>query len=180
MMKEVYTITESMLEKIKNLPYENLPHMIEQVDEFIEYGYVQQSLNLFQQFGSREAESKGIDWEWTKYFYPENWSNVGLMFDKANPGHVIPQHTDHFKFYAIHFGIPKEKVRRRIVFLEDWKSGHFLEFDKKPHTHWKANEGFVFNSLVTHLSANAGLEDKYTLQISGFYHGSAIHESTRQ
>ena len=100
---------------------------MKQVDEFIKRGYVKQSLNLFQQFGSREAESKGIDWEWTKYFYPENWSNVGLMFDKANPGHVIPQHTDHFKFYAIHFGIPKEKVRRRIVFLEDWKSGHYFQ-----------------------------------------------------
>tara|TARA_Y100001980_G_scaffold46239_1_gene29249 strand:- start:3016 stop:3528 length:513 start_codon:yes stop_codon:yes gene_type:complete len=166
-MKKIYTITSSMINKIKNLPYEDLPHVQEQVDEFIKRGYVKQSLNLFEQFGSREAESKGIDWEWTKYFHPENWSNVGLMFDKANPGHVIPQHTDHFKFYAIHFGIPKEKVRRRIVFLEDWKSGHYFQLKNKPYVQWTQGDYVEWGCNDSHLGGNFGNEVRYTLQITG-------------
>ena len=73
----------------------------------------------------------------------------------------------------------KSEMVRANIFLEDWKSGHYLEFDEKPYTHWKANEGFVINQDVIHLSANAGLEDKYTLQVSGFYNDK-IHESPRQ
>ena len=98
---------------------------------------------------------------------------------KQEPGNIIPLHRD--MFYKIDSEYPnrKEEKVRANIFLEDWKSGHFLEFDKEPHTHWKANEGFVFNKEVTHLSANAGLEDKYTLQISGFYNDSSIHQSSR-
>ena len=105
---------------------------------------------------------------------------VSVSVIKQEPGNIIPLHRDMFHKITTEYPERMSVKVRANIFLEDWKSGHFLEFDKKPHTHWKANEGFVFNSLVTHLSANAGLEDKYTLQISGFYHGSAIHESTRQ
>ena len=35
-------------------------------------------------------------------------------------------------------------------------------------THWKAGEGFIWDSEHLHLSANAGLHPKFTLQVSGF------------
>ena len=35
-------------------------------------------------------------------------------------------------------------------------------------THWKAGEGWIWDSNHLHLSANAGMKDKYTLQVSGF------------
>ena len=108
-----------------------------------------------------------------------NMEVVSVSVIKQEPGNIIPLHRD--MFYKIDSEYPnrKEEKVRANIFLEDWKSGHFLEFDKEPHTHWKANEGFVFNKEVTHLSANAGLEDKYTLQISGFYNDSSIHQSSR-
>ena len=68
---------------------------------------------------------------------------------------------------------------RAYICREYWKSVHYLEVDEQPDTQWKGNEGYLINNKVIHLSANAGLEDKYTLQISGFYNDSAIHESTR-
>jgi len=37
------------------------------------------------------------------------------------------------------------------------------------HTHWEAGQGFIWDSGPLHLSANAGMKPKYTLQISGFY-----------
>ena len=106
-----------------------------------------------------------------------NMEVVSVSVIKQEPGNIIPLHRDMFyKIDSEHPEREEEKVRANI-FLEDWKSGHYLEFDKEPCTHWKANEGYILNKEVIHLSANAGLEDKYTLQISGFYNDSSIHQS---
>ena len=105
---------------------------------------------------------------------------VSVSVIKQEPGNIIPKHRDMFHKITTEFPDRKCMKVRANIFLEDWKSGHYLEFDEQPHTHWKANEGFILNSQVIHLSANAGLEDKYTLQISGFYYGDTLHESTRQ
>ena len=105
---------------------------------------------------------------------------VSVSAIKQEPGNIIPKHRDMFFKIKEHFPKAKAELVRANIFLEDWKSGHYMEFDDMPHYHWIANEGFVMNNEVIHLSANAGLEDKYTLQISGFYNDRAIHESTRQ
>ena len=109
-----------------------------------------------------------------------NMDVVSVSVIKQEPGNIIPKHRDMFHKITTEFPDRKCMKVRANIFLEDWKSGHYLEFDEQPHTHWKANEGFILNSQVIHLSANAGLEDKYTLQISGFYYGDTLHESTRQ
>lgn len=89
------------------------------------------------------------------------------------PGCVIPLHRD--TFYLINQNYPdrtEPKVRANI-FLEDYKLGQFLQFETDSgyltSTEWKAGEGFLFDSSHLHLSCNAGMQDKYTLQVSGFY-----------
>ena len=104
---------------------------------------------------------------------------VSVSVIKQEPGNIIPKHRDMFFKIKEKYPDVKSEMVRANIFLEDWKSGHYLEFDEKPYTHWKANEGFVINQDVIHLSANAGLDDKYTLQVSGFYNDK-IHESPRQ
>ncbi len=94
---------------------------------------------------------------------------VSLSIIKQKPGHMIPMHRD--MFYKIGLAQPDRtdpKVRANI-FLGDWKPGQYLEFNEEPCTHWKKNDGFIFDQDVIHLSVNAGGYDKYTLQISGFY-----------
>ena len=108
-----------------------------------------------------------------------NMEVISVSVIKQEPGNIIPKHRDMFHKITTEFPDKKSMKVRANIFLEDWKSGHYLEFDEKPYTHWKANEGFVINQDVIHLSANAGLEDKYTLQVSGFYNDK-IHESPRQ
>ena len=105
---------------------------------------------------------------------------ISVSVIKQEPGNIIPKHRDMFFKIRVQYPNVETELVRANIFLEDWKSGHYIEFDEQPHTHWKANEGFILNQDVIHLSANAGLEDKYTLQISGFYNDSAIYESTRQ
>jgi hypothetical protein len=89
------------------------------------------------------------------------------------PGHVIPYHRD--MFYKINQSHPdrKELKVRANIFLEPGKLGHILQFtlnnQHETFTNWEANTGYMFDSTVLHLSCNAGMEPKYTLQISGFY-----------
>lgn len=86
------------------------------------------------------------------------------------PGCVIPIHKD--EFFVIKKENPerckKEMLVRANIFLEDWKMGHFLQYDDEVCTHWKAGQGITWNNEHLHLSVNAGLENKYTMQLSGF------------
>ena len=91
------------------------------------------------------------------------------------PGCVIPYHRD--TFYQIGQKYPDRtelKVRANI-YLEDYKLGQMIQYvenDKiNTSVDWKAGEGFIWDSSILHLSANAGLHEKYTMQISGFLTG---------
>ena len=109
-----------------------------------------------------------------------NMEVISVSVIKQEPGNIIPKHRDMFHKITTEFPDRKSMKVRANIFLEDWKSGHYLEFDEEPCTHWKANEGYILNNQVIHLSANAGLEDKYTLQVSGFYYGNTLHKPTGQ
>lgn len=84
------------------------------------------------------------------------------------PGCVIPLHRD--MFYQISIKYPEDsrlKVRAN-VHLEDWKMGHFIQYDNNVFTHWAAGDALLWDSDVWHLGANAGFQHKFTLQVSGF------------
>jgi len=113
-----------------------------------------------------------------------DFEQLGLMLDmdvitvssiRQDPGNVVPYHRD--VFYKIRQQHPARTDRcvRANIFLEHSRLGHMLQFtlDDRHHavTEWQANTGYMFDSTVLHLSCNAGLEPKYTLQISGFYLG---------
>ena len=102
-----------------------------------------------------------------------NMEVVTISSIKQPPGNIIPIHRD--TFFQIKKRFPddnRQKVRANI-FLEDWNVGHMLQYEFQGGwsscTHWEAGQGFIWDSGPLHLSANAGMSDKYTLQISGFY-----------
>ena len=89
------------------------------------------------------------------------------------PGNVVTLHRD--TFFKINNLYPEDsrlKVRANI-YMQDWAPGHFINYQDEnlewqTSTHWKQGDGFLWDSNHLHLSANAGLLPKYTLQISGF------------
>jgi hypothetical protein len=88
---------------------------------------------------------------------------------KQKPGNTIPLHID--RFYKLKQQNPEcigEPVRANI-FVEDWKWGHVIQFEDSLKSNWKKNTGWIFNEHVLHLSSNCGMQDKYTLQLSGFF-----------
>jgi len=84
------------------------------------------------------------------------------------PGCVIPLHRDTFFQISKNYPDRTDPKVRANIYLEDWKLGHFIQYDDQVSTHWHKGEGFLWDSEVLHLGANAGMENKYTLQISGF------------
>ena len=58
-------------------------------------------------------------------------------------------------------------IRRALVLLEDWKSGHYLEAMGEPVVGWRAGQVVEWTYDTPHSAANVGFADRYTLQITG-------------
>ena len=81
---------------------------------------------------------------------------------------MFPIHQDHFISYKKLFNITDtSKIWRCIVFMEDWKSGHYFEIDGQPVVNWKKGDYVMWNNDVPHYAGNFGLEPRYTMQITG-------------
>ncbi len=93
---------------------------------------------------------------------------ISISSIRQDPGCSLPPHKD--QFYKIQRSYPnRTELRVRAnIFLQDWKMGHFLQYNEYPITNWCAGTGIMWDSDVLHLSTNAGIEPKYTLQVSGF------------
>ena len=96
---------------------------------------------------------------------------VSISSILQEPGNVIPYHRDMFHKINERFPERSEPRVRANVFLQEGKLGHVLQFtvdqQHRTVTNWTANTGYMFDSEILHLSCNAGIEPKYTLQVSG-------------
>lgn len=112
-------------------------------------------------------------WDNTQIDYDNIGNQLGMEVITVSticqpPGNIVPLHRD--TFYQINQRYPaRTEVKARAnIYLEDWKLGHFIQYCDNISTHWQAGQGFLWDSTILHLSANAGMENKYTMQISGF------------
>ena len=93
--------------------------------------------------------------------------DVGCCYYRMETGVILPKHRDTYNVYRKKFGCSLDDVKRIIVFLEDWKSGHYFELDGKPIMNYKAGTYVEWSSDVEHMAANIGVDYRYTLQITG-------------
>jgi hypothetical protein len=110
---------------------------------------------------------------WTDKFiniYTElGWKNIGIAFYRMRTGTVMPTHSDLYKRYIELFDLQGQEhtIKRALLLLEDWKSGHYLEVDGHPYVKWQAGDVIDWVYSTPHSAANLGLEDRYTMQITG-------------
>jgi hypothetical protein len=97
------------------------------------------------------------------------WKDIGLAFYRMPTGTVMPVHQDLYKRYIELFNLQGQEtsIRRALVLLEDWKPGHYLEVAGEPYVKWQAGTTVDWIYDAPHMAANIGLEDRYTLQITG-------------
>ena len=58
------------------------------------------------------------------------------------------------------------KICRILIFLDDWKSGHYFELNGVPYTNGLKVITFGGVGMTPHIAANLGVEDRYTMQIT--------------
>jgi hypothetical protein len=115
-------------------------------------------------------------WDNKQIDYVEIGKQLGIEVITASticqpPGNIIPLHRDTFFKIKQQYPNRHEQKVRANIFLDNWKVGHIVQYNNgswKTCDDWKQGEGFIWDSSILHLSANAGFENKFTLQISGF------------
>jgi hypothetical protein len=97
------------------------------------------------------------------------WHDIGTSYYRMSTGTVLPTHGDLYKKYIELFDLAgrEHTIRRAIVFLEDWKPGHYAEIMDKPVVEWRAGTVLEWTYDTPHMAANLGLDYRYTLQITG-------------
>jgi hypothetical protein len=98
------------------------------------------------------------------------WKHFAWAFYKLLPGKWLPPHVDHFENYTKHYNIKdKTKIKRSIVFLEDWRPGHVFCLENRIILNWRAGDYYTWRHDASHWGGNFGDEARYTLQLTGVY-----------
>ena len=104
-----------------------------------------------------------------QHFESMGWRDIGCAYYRMTSGTVMPVHSDRYKRYIEVFNLQgrEHTIRRALILLEDWKSGHYLEVMDMPFVKWTAGQVVEWNYDTPHMAANLGIEPRYTLQITG-------------
>jgi len=87
------------------------------------------------------ADMKGRQPSWNHlfvdYFSAMGWKDIGTSYYRMTSGTVMPVHQDRYVKYVKLFGLEGQEynIRRALVMLEDWQSGHYLEVQGDPVVH---------------------------------------------
>ena len=98
------------------------------------------------------------------------WKDIGTSYYRMATGTILPTHSDLYLRYVELFNLKgqEQRIRRAIVFLEDWRPGHYFEGNNVAKVNWRAGDVVEWQYDAPHLAANLGLEPRYTLQITGW------------
>jgi|TARA_R110002074_G_scaffold292628_1_gene464314 hypothetical protein len=156
-------------DEYKHLEYKKMPFNNEyDVVKWREGGYHQDE----KYFTGQMVGHKGNLPTWNQTFldlakYQYNLKDVGVCYYRMVTNEIIPLHRDNYKLYREKFNCEMEDITRIVVFLEDWKSGHYFEIDGHPIVNWKAGNSVTWVGNIEHMAANIGIDYRYTLQITG-------------
>ena len=102
-------------------------------------------------------------------FQEQGWKDVGTSYYRMNTGTVLPTHQDLYVKYIDICNLKgcENTIRRAVIFLEDWKPGHYAEYMDQAYVNWRAGAVVEWTFDTPHMAANLGIAPRYTLQITG-------------
>jgi hypothetical protein len=94
-------------------------------------------------------------------------------FHIQRPGQMLMYHHD--LYYAIirdedpELSWKPEKLRRFVIFMEDWQPGHVWIAGNTTYSHWKAGECITWSWVdMPHGTANLSPNSRYSLHLTGY------------
>jgi hypothetical protein len=162
-----YWLTVFWDDEYLHLDYVNEPfNDTENTRRWIEQGYPAKFTGDMCDMRSRQPT---WNQQFVDMFSDMGWKDIGTSYYRMNTGTVLPTHGDlylkYIDLYKLHG--QEHRIRRAIVFLEDWASGHYFEAMGTPYTNWSAGQVMEWTYDTPHMAANIGTEPRYTLQITG-------------
>lgn len=107
---------------------------------------------------------------WMNYvqdYFPE-LKNLNFCISRFTPGTYFPMHIDRYGYYSKANNIQDlSSIVRYVLFLEDSAPGHMLQIGDTVYHNWPAGLCVGWNHSTPHMAANLGMQDRYTLQITG-------------
>lgn len=122
--------------------------------------YFSESNYLMQGFGDQLPDSA------KKFFEVLNISVGTISWTSIEPAKVIPVHVDAFYKLRVEHSVDIDDCVRYLVFLQDWKLGHMVEFEEQPITKWKKGDVWIFDHLSYHCAANTSNSNFVTCQVN--------------
>jgi hypothetical protein len=103
------------------------------------------------------------------FFATLGWQDIGTSYYRMDSGSMLPNHVDTFKKYIDIFNLQGQEhtIRRAVVFLEEWQSGHYAECNGVPYVDWIKGFSLQWTWDSPHMAINMGSTPRYTLQITG-------------
>lgn len=84
------------------------------------------------------------------------------------PDVILPTHKDTFYTLRQQYNVELDDCYRYLIFLEDWIFGHYVGFEVKSITEWKAGDVWKFDAMEMHHGVNASNILFHTAQVSTF------------
>ncbi len=147
----------------KEFPYVKQPLMESEIQEWQSRGYID-----FDRFSGSMYDNRNPMPPWISGFEKRfGLKNQTYLFYRMNTLEIMPEHRDHYQTYIRLFNPKVENIYRVLVFLEDWKPGHYFEINGRGFIDWQAGDYVKWRNFLPHAAANIGIEPRYTLQITG-------------
>lgn len=146
----------------KSLNFIKKPVTDEEINYWQSQGY------FHSQFTGSMYDNRNPMPDWVEYIGSHfNLKNKTYTIYRMDTLEIMPTHVDHFNRYCEIFSVDKKNIQRGLVFLEDWKTGHYFEVSGKGVVNWSAGDYCLWQHNVEHAASNIGIEPRYTLQITG-------------
>lgn len=164
---QTYNLVAFWDDEYKSLDYIQEPYNDPtDVDRWISQGYQTKICGDLCDMRSRQPS---WNHRFIEHFESLGWKDIGTAYYRMTSGTVMPVHEDRYVKYIDLFDLQghEHTIRRALVLLEDWQSGHYLEVMGRPYVNWTAGTVVEWVFDTPHMAANIGLEPRYTLQITG-------------
>lgn len=143
--------------------------------DHIKHGYNDYNSRYYQWIDSRDKMPS--DFQKIKKCCGLDHATVACF--RQDPGNTNPWHFDTYSSALKRAGLKDKdlkKIKRYLLFLEDWDWGHILQIGNNVLSNWKAGDLYTWKAGMYHLSSNCGISPKWTCQITGVITKNSIHK----
>ena len=150
----------------------NDPHYNNRTQEFIDNGYIPDTNEFYQVFCDQFPEVFG------KFKKVSGLTNAVSSFLIQPAGNVIGWHQDTFVTFRNKHKQNKLPIYRYMMMVEDSQPGHYFSAGSQTIFNWKQGDIFYWQPDMYHCGANAGIQRKITLNITGFADDNCLHNTS--